>query len=229
MPSIFRPVLAWVKHYVRDELQKRGIGSLFVGAESVRGTLPTAVQQTIVAANLTSGAATDGHVLTADGSGGSAWEAAAGGAVDAGDVTYTPTTAADWDGSADPGDVDAALDQLAERVTDVEGGAIADHAHAGVAGDGGTFDGTNLTSGLATDGHVLTADGSGGAAWEAPPAGGAVDADDVTYTPTTATDWDSDADPGSTMDALDQLAERVDDLEGAPSGGADLLEVQVFS
>lgn len=41
----------------------------------------------------------------------------------------------------------------------------------------------------------------------------AIDAGDVTYTPTTVTDWDSDADPGSTMDALDQLAERVDDVE----------------
>ncbi|HSW62703.1 MAG TPA: hypothetical protein VLH56_05250 [Dissulfurispiraceae bacterium] len=41
------------------------------------------------------------------------------------------------------------------------------HAHAGVAGDGGTFDATNLTSGVATDGHVLTADGVGGATWGA--------------------------------------------------------------
>lgn len=40
--------------------------------------------------------------------------------VDADDVTYTPTTLADWDGSVDPGDVEQALDQLAERVTDVE-------------------------------------------------------------------------------------------------------------
>ena len=30
----------------------------------------------------------------------------------------------------------------------------------------------NINSGAATDGHVLTADGAGGAAWEAPPAGG---------------------------------------------------------
>jgi hypothetical protein len=43
------------------------------------------------------------------------------GAVDAADVTYTPATPADWDGSADPGDTNQALDQLAERVTDVEG------------------------------------------------------------------------------------------------------------
>jgi hypothetical protein len=46
---------------------------------------------------------------------------ATGSAVDSDDVTYTPTTLADWDGSADPGDVEQALDQLAERVADVEG------------------------------------------------------------------------------------------------------------
>jgi len=46
-----------------------------------------------------------------------------------------------------------------------------------------------------------------------------VDAGDVAYTPGTATDWDSDADPGDLDDALDQLAERVDDLEGV---GADV-------
>lgn len=47
------------------------------------------------------------------------------------------------------------------------GGATEDHDHSGDAGDGGTFDAANLTSGAATDGYVLTADGSGGAAWEA--------------------------------------------------------------
>lgn len=41
------------------------------------------------------------------------------------------------------------------------------------------------------------------------------DASVVTYTPTVNTDWDGDADPGNTDDALDQLAERVDDLENA--------------
>lgn len=45
---------------------------------------------------------------------------------DAADTTYTPTTAADWDSDADPGDVDNALDQLAERVDDLEGIATTD-------------------------------------------------------------------------------------------------------
>lgn len=48
------------------------------------------------------------------------------------------------------------------------------------------------------------------------------DASNVTYTPTTATDWDSDTDPGDLDDALDQLAERVDDLEGAGGGSGDM-------
>jgi hypothetical protein len=49
---------------------------------------------------------------------------------------------------------------------------------------------------------------------------GTYDAADITYTPTTATDWDSDTDPGDVDDALDQLAERVDDLETAGAAHA---------
>lgn len=41
-------------------------------------------------------------------------------AVAASTVTYTPAVLADWDGGVDPGDLDNALDQLAERVADVE-------------------------------------------------------------------------------------------------------------
>lgn len=47
----------------------------------------------------------------------------------------------------------------------------------------------------------------------------APDAGDVTYTPAVATDWAGDADPGDVDNALDQLAERVDDLEATPPGG----------
>lgn len=50
---------------------------------------------------------------------------------------------------------------------------IGNHDHSGDAGDGGTFDAANLTSGAATDGQVLTADGSGGAAWAAATGSGA--------------------------------------------------------
>lgn len=45
------------------------------------------------------------------------------------------------------------------------------------------------------------------------------DAADITYTPAVAADWDSGVDPGDVDDALDQLAERVDDLEAAGGGG----------
>jgi hypothetical protein len=45
---------------------------------------------------------------------------------DASEITYTPTTLADWDSGADPGETDDALDQLASRMTDVEDGASKD-------------------------------------------------------------------------------------------------------
>ena len=50
------------------------------------------------------------------------------GAGDASSITFTPTTAADWDSDADPGDVDDALDQLAERATDLEERGVYEYA-----------------------------------------------------------------------------------------------------
>ena len=195
------------------------------------------------------------------------WEVAGNlggsGGGDAADVTYTPAVLADWSGSADPGDVDNALDQLAERTTDLEPNS---HAVVTLAADADailslstqeigldTQDANTVLAGPTTgeaadpdfralvaadlpaislddlsdvnaaapnNGDVVTWSASA-SEWTAaaPPAGGAVDAADVTYTPAVATDWDSDADPGNADDALDQLAERVDDLEGA--GGHD--------
>lgn len=58
---------------------------------------------------------------------------------------------------------------------------------------------------------------------------GTLDAADITFTPTTATDWNSDADPGDLDDALNQLAERVDDAEIAIPTKPGILEMQVFS
>lgn len=91
---------------------------------------------------ITSGAATDGYVLTADGAGNTDWEEPAGGpgAVDAADVTFTPADNTDWDSSADPGDVNDALDQLAARVTDIVaggGGAPTTAKYIVAAADGG--------------------------------------------------------------------------------------------
>jgi hypothetical protein len=89
--------------------------------------------------------------------------------------------------------------------------APADHAHAGVSGDGGTFDAANLTSAAAGDGTVLTADGSGGAAWESIPTPA------LTFTPLpvplTSTDWDGDAKTNANNGVIDLSA-----VFGVPAG-----------
>src|SRR5690348_5839051 len=59
-------------------------------------------------------------------------------------------------------------------------------------------------------------DGQGN--WSAPSGG---DASSVTYTPASNADWNGSADPGNVDDALDQLADRVDTLEGAGGGSVD--------
>ncbi len=71
------------------------------------------------------------------------------------------------------------------EVADPEEISIANHDHSGDAGDGGTFDAANLTSGAATDGQVLTADGAGGAAWE-DPTGGSLTLEEQDGTPSVA-------------------------------------------
>lgn len=70
--------------------------------------------------------------------GAAVWTELGSGGGDAGDITYTPAVATDWDGDADPGDVDNALDQLAERVDDLEAGGAttdADAIHDNVSGE----------------------------------------------------------------------------------------------
>jgi hypothetical protein len=97
-----------------------------------------------------------------------------GGAVDSDDVTYAPTTLADWDASTDPGDVEQALDQLAERVTDLE-----------AAGPGGSTQGKHE---LYIPAAAIRPTISNGAAF-ANTAETAVNAQDITYIgfdPTTA-------------------------------------------
>jgi len=80
----------------------------------------------------------------------------------------------------------------------------------------------NVNAGSPNDNNVLAWD-SATSKWIAEPGGvggGVTDAADLTYTPAVAADWDGDADPGDADEALDQLAERVDDLEGAGAGDA---------
>lgn len=97
--------------------------------------------------------------------------------------------------------------------------------------DLGAFDTDGLAEGSTnlyfTDGRAQTAaveDDAYGVGWDGDtihaPSQNAVydkieslDASDISYTPAVLTDWDGDADPGDTDAALDQLAERVDDLE----------------
>lgn len=175
---------------------------------------------------ISSGAATDGQVLTADGSGNAAWETPAGG------------TLADHDHSGDAGDGGAfdAANLGSGAATDGQvltadglGGAAWE---APAAGASALDDLTDVDAPSPSDNDVLTWD-EATSSWvaAAPPAGGIVDAADVTYTPTTVADWDGSADPGDAVDALDQLAARVTDLEsaGPGGGGSSILEVQVFS
>lgn len=75
----------------------------------------------------------------------------AGGAGDASGVTFTPTTLSDWTGSADPGNVDDALDQLADRVTVVEGGG-----GGGGAPDNATFITQTPSAGLTAEQALST-------------------------------------------------------------------------
>lgn len=63
-------------------------------------------------------------------------------------------------------------------------------------------------------------DGEGGGG-----GGGGGDASDITYTPDDATNWAGDVDPGNVDGALDQLAERIKDIE---AGGGN-VDVQIFS
>lgn len=123
---------------------------------------------TFDAANLTSGTATDGHVLTADGSGGAAWEVLpdiAAGDVDSGTATAGQALIADGAGGADWGDPGTGFEANLLASTGEAAGAIivADGA------DGADWD--TLTVGLvdaeaSTAGQVMRADGAGAAAWD---------------------------------------------------------------
>ena len=96
---------------------------------NVANNITDAVVTAVTAGKLTIGG-TDGDVIVDDAAGESvtitAWESVRAtadqlaAAVDAADVTYTPIDATDWDTDTDPGNVDDALDQLANRLIVVE-------------------------------------------------------------------------------------------------------------
>ncbi|RLF25888.1 MAG: hypothetical protein DRN14_07745 [Thermoplasmata archaeon] len=62
--------------------------------------------------------------------------------IDESNIPYTPSNLADWSGGADPGDVDDALDQLASRVSGIEGNYIQNLApdNAAATGQSANFD-----------------------------------------------------------------------------------------
>lgn len=114
--------------------------------------------------------------------------------VSAVDVTYSPGTTADWNGSSDPGDTNDALDQLAERVKDIETAGTGLTAR-NAAGSVSVSDTTTLTfpNGWIASGGGTTAVIS-----------------DVTnaFTPADSTNWDSTA-PVTKTSALDKLGKRT--------------------
>lgn len=93
----------------------------------------------------------DGDALVWDAGAGEWVPGAGGGGVsDAADVTYTPADVTDWNSSADPGDVDNALDQLADRVKTAEGD-IAGLSGGGISSAGWVALGETLAYGSAAD------------------------------------------------------------------------------
>lgn len=133
VPSVFRPLVKYVQSWVIEQLQRRGIGSRYIDAAYIRPAISSGMSNPMTTAGDiivggVDGAAgrlakgTDGQVLKmAAGAVGWGTDNDSAGSPDASTVTYTPTTATDWDGDADPGDLDNALDQLAERVKALEG------------------------------------------------------------------------------------------------------------
>lgn len=100
-------------------------------------------------ANVDTTGKADGDTLVWD-AGASEWIPGAGGAVDAADVTYTPADVTDWNSSTDPGDVDNALDQLADRVKTNEGD-IAGLSAGGISAAGWVALGETLAYASADD------------------------------------------------------------------------------
>ena len=188
--------LAGTPDYLTLSGQQITLGSIDLAAD-VTGTLPVANGGTgqtslasVDAAELGSAAATDGYVLTADGAGGAAWEAVAGGGggtvtsvalsgsdgiqVDSGSpITSSGTIALGIDASALS--THLSLGDAATKNTGTTSGTVAagDHTHSAFTGDSGSGGAVGFVpapaAGDAAAGKYLDADGT----WTVPAGGGA--------------------------------------------------------
>lgn len=143
---LFRRVQEWVQNEIQTRLTQAGIRGRTIDASNIRGVISVAP-----AAHKTSHQDGGGDEISVAGLSGVLADA----------QTAAAHAASHQNGGGDEISVAGLSGQLADGQTPV------DHDHSGDAGDGGTFDAANLTSGAAGDGTVLTADGAGGAAWEA--------------------------------------------------------------
>lgn len=124
------------------------------------------------------------------------------GGIDASVVTYEPSTLTDWNSNTDPGNVDDALNQLAERVSDVEV-QLPQNASA-----------TPYTPSTLTDWNSSADPGSVDDALDQ--LASRVDTVEDTYqteafSPAVPADWNGT--PTTVIGALNELAERTEDLE----------------
>ncbi len=150
---------------------------------------------------------------------------------DASEINYLPSEAVDWIGN--PGTVQIALDELADRVHEIEinggGGPIGD-VDASIVTYTPSVDAASCWQGSSDPGNVNDAldqivlricdlEASLGS-------GVPTDASMITYTPSVSSlaCWQGSSDPGNVNDALDQIVLRVCDVEQCCDSNTDLLD-----